>query len=153
MSRFSPRASLRQALLSLLLFSLAVTALAPAVASAAIRSCRADPIVWLSNGDTVQMTVDVAASASDVRRITYTLHAPAGTSITRIIYTGGVLQSKEQVVLYADQPHGHYITDTVVTTRPKRIPVTANTAAAGEFRGSVAGRDGDHLILNFTAGR
>ncbi len=133
-----------------MLLGLLFTLLVPHAAFAALRSCRADPIVWLSNGDSVQMTVEIAADVADVRRITYTLHAPVGVTIDRIVYTGGALQSKEEVVFVADQPRGHYVTDTVVTTRGKGIGVTANTAESGTFRGSVSGFNSEHLVLNFT---
>ncbi len=137
-------------LVALLLLGLAFTLLVPHGAFAAISSCRADPIVWLSNGDSVQMTVSVNAEPAHVRRITYTLHAPAGVTIDRIVYTGGALQSKEEVVFVADQVPGQYVTDTVVTTRGKGIGVTANTAESGTFRGSVSGFNSEHLVLNFT---
>ena len=133
------------------LCALVVLAQHPLGVSAAIRSCRADPIVWLSNGDSVQMTVEVAADASDVRSIIYTLHAPAGATIDRIVYTGGALQSKEEVVFIADQPAGQYVSDTVVTTRGKRHAVTANTNESGTFRGSVSGLSSEHLFLHFTS--
>ncbi len=137
--------------MAMLLLGLVFTLLAPHATFAAIRSCRADPIVWLSNGDSVQMTVEIAAEAADVRRIEYTLHVPIGVSATKIVYTGGALQSKEEVVFVADQPASQYMTDTVVTTRGKGKPVTANTSESGTFRGSISGFSGDHLILHFTS--
>lgn len=131
------------------LLGVAVLLQQPLTVAAAIRSCRADPIVWLSNGDTIQMTVEIAADVADVQGILYTLHAPVGVTVDRIVYTGGALQNKEEVVFVADQAPGHYVTDTVVTARGKGKPVTANTNYGGQFRGSVAGLSGDHLILNF----
>ena len=135
----------------IVLLGLVVLAQHPLGVSAAIRSCRADPIVWLSNGDSVQMTVEIGADAADVRSIHYTLHAPVGATIDRIVYTGGALQSKEAVFFVADQPAGQYISDTVVTTRGKRHVVTANTNESGTFRGSVSGYSGEHLFLHFNS--
>ena len=142
--------SARHVPLGAMLALLALMFVLPHHVFAAISACRADPIVWLSNGDSVQMTVDVGTSPGDVRKITYTLHVPVGVGVDRIVYTGGALQSKEEVVLVDDQSPGYYVTDTVVMARGKGIRVTANTSEAGSFRGSVSGVNGEHLILNFT---
>lgn len=137
----------RQRLLILMGLLLVVVSLYAQSASAALRACRADPIVWLSNGESVQMTAQIATDANDVRRITYTLHVPEGIEVERIIYTGGALSSKEEVVFVADMPPHHYRTDTVVTAHGRGIDVTAVTAVQ-QHRGSASGVNNQHLIVD-----
>src|SRR4029079_4822539 len=85
----------RNNICALLLLLLVGTLSLVGSAGAAIRGCRGDPIVTLSDGTTVQMTVDVAADVGNVTRIVYTLHTPAGSSVKNIAYTGGALANKE----------------------------------------------------------
>lgn len=118
------------------------------VARAGVRSCRTDPLVWLSNDQIVQMSATISADPSDVRLVTYTLHAPAGTSITRVQYTGNPFTNKEQVVFVADLPADHYTTDTIVNTGDLSVPVVA-TSAVYPLADSVAGLSGSHMPLDF----
>ena len=115
----------------LILAVLALSALvligSPPVAARVI-GCRADPIVLLSNGKIVRMTAQVDTAARNVRRITYTLHAPEGTSVRRIIYPGGALKSKERVVFIADLPANRYRSETLVDVRSGRVAVKGNTS-------------------------
>jgi hypothetical protein len=117
-------------------------------AAAGLGSCRADPIVMLSNGEQVRMTVAVDTDAAAVQQITYTLHAPVGTSITQIIYTGGPLQDKEQVLFYADRPENSYTTDTIVTSPISNVTVLTSTFLTNTFA-SVSGMTNQHLRLVF----
>jgi hypothetical protein len=78
-------------------------------AAALVRACRGDPIVWLSNGTKVTMIASIAADASQVKMVTYTLHAPRGASVTKVLYTGGVLQGKERVIVLFDRVSGYQI--------------------------------------------
>ncbi len=133
-----------------LLMLIAMSIMAVQSAHATLRACRADPIVWLSNGESVQMTTAIAADAADVRKITYTLHVPEGLEATKIVYTGGALTSKEEVVFVADMLPGQYSTDTVVTMRQKGVSVTATTGTSGIYRDEVTGLSNEHLIQNFT---
>jgi hypothetical protein len=135
----------RYALVAYLLIGL-IWSISPAAAG--LGSCRADPIVFLSNGEQVRMTVAVDTDADDVQQITYTLHAPVGTSITKIVYTGGPLQDKEQVLFYADQPENSYITDTIVASASGDVTVLASTFITGTFA-SVSGMTNEHLRLVF----
>ena len=122
-------------------------------ATAGTRACRADPIVWLSNGQAVQMTVEVAAPAVDVRQITYFLHVPPGTTMKEIVYTGGALSSKEQVYLVSDLPLNQYTIDTLTTVRGTDIPVTATVNMMDQGRQSATGVNGQHLMVYFDLGR
>ena len=128
---------------------IAMSVIAVQSAHATLRACRADPIVWLSNGESVQMTTTIAADATDVRSITYTLHVPKGLLATRIVYTGGALSSKEEVVFVADMPAHQYSTDTIVSMRSKGVNVTAMTGTSGIYRDKVSGVSNEHLVQNF----
>ncbi len=110
------------------------------------RACRADPIGWLSNGESVQMTTTITTDASDVLKITYALHVPQRLQATKIVYTGGALASKEEVVFVAALPPHHYSTNTVVTMRAKGIDVTATPRTSGTYRAEVAGVSNEHLV-------
>src|SRR4051794_28963160 len=76
-------------------------------AAAIVKACRGDPKVYLSNGTKVTMTASIAADASQVKLVTYTLHAPHGTSVDTVVYTGGDLKDKERVVVVFDRASGY----------------------------------------------
>lgn len=142
----SSRTRLRLVEISLLV--IACVLFVPSSSFAAISGCRGDPIVWLSNGQMVQMAAIAEAPAANVRRIVYTLHAPRGLSVSKIVYTGGALQSKEKVVFAADLDAGTYSTDTLVETKSRHVRVTAITHI-GSQKSSLAGTSGKHLITHF----
>jgi hypothetical protein len=99
-------------------------------ASAAIRICRGDPRVWLSNGTQIAMTATIGADASQVKLITYTVHVPRGLSVTKVVYTGGALANKERVVVLFDRTSGYQIeavTTLVGTVASVTIDATVNT--------------------------
>lgn len=121
-------------------------------AYAIVTGCRGDPIVRLSNGQQIQMTVEVAADASDVQEVRYTVHAPVGTSITRVIYTGGPLASKERVVFYDDLPSHHYSTETLVYLLGKETQVSAKTAMRNRIE-RVSGLTGEPLVVKIRLDR
>jgi hypothetical protein len=100
-------------------------------AHAAISSCRRDPIVTLSNGDQVQLTADIATSASNVKNISYVLYGPTGTTVQQVVFTEGTTNPTETFNYVADLPVQGYASDTVVTTAggpPVHVTVTATVA-------------------------
>ncbi len=99
-----------------------------ATAHAAV-GCRSDPVIQLSNGVKIQLSAAIAADASDVQRIVYTLHIPSGLAVTRVIFTAGGLGGREWLVVQADDALGSYDTTTVVDTRTHGVAVTAFTQA------------------------
>jgi hypothetical protein len=101
--------------------------------TAGMRACRADPIVWLSNGAKVTMKARIAADASQVKLITYTVHAPRGLSLTHIVYTGGALKGKERVIMLFDRTSGYTI-EVVANTGATVTPVTIVTAVGNTRR-------------------
>jgi len=117
-------------------------------ASAAMRSCRADPIFKLSNGDMLTLTLEIGADAMSVRNVTYVLHVPAGVTVIRVTYTAGGIGTKEMYKVYQDSPAKTYTTDTVVTTQNTgSVMVTATTRLNSVFAKSASGYNGQHLIV------
>jgi hypothetical protein len=116
-------------------------------ASAAVSGCRADPIVWLSNGTSLRMTVSIAADVSQVQMITYTVHAPRGLTVKSIVYTGGALQAKERVVMLFDRTSG-YVIETRVDLGKTVASVTA-TAAVGYTTRTLSGSSTSPLVFQF----
>ncbi|MBI5029132.1 MAG: hypothetical protein HZB51_01295 [Chloroflexi bacterium] len=117
-------------------------------ADAALMSCRADPIVFLSDGSKVTITAEIATSASNVQKVQYALHAPSGTQVVRVIYTAGGLGKRETFTLYDDSLPGTYVSDTVVTTRNGKVPVKVTTSLGGLNLGVATGYSRDHLIVS-----
>jgi len=118
---------------------------------AAFDTCRADPIIVLSNGAEIRIAATVGTAADNVRQISYLLHAPIGTSITQLVYTGGPLANKEQVAFAADLHPDHYLVDTIVDTQTTGITVTT-TVVIGEDKQSASGLSQQHLFLYFPTG-
>src|SRR5262245_35863040 len=54
----------------------AVTIASPA--QAALDGCRADPVIYLSDGTALDVTADISTSAANITGIAYTLHVPKG---------------------------------------------------------------------------
>ena len=94
-------------------------------ASAAI-PCQSDPVVTLSNGDVLDLSAVVDDSTDDVQQVSYTLHAPVGTSVTSEVDTSA-LGPKDTFQFYADEPAGTYRAGTKVTTLTPQISVAATT--------------------------
>lgn len=129
------------------LWAMILTLLMPSNALAAM-SCRADPIVTLSNGKVVQMISFMETDPANVRGIVYTLRAPAGTTVKNIAYTGGALAGKEKVVFIADRAAGVYVSETVITTTTSGVRVSAQTRIGGASA-LISGLSGQRLVANF----
>ena len=131
----------------LLIAVLMVAGLPNTQASALYRKCRSDPIFKLSNGDVINITLDISTSETDVRNVSYALHVPAGVTVTRVTYTAGGIGKKETYRVYQDSVLKSYTTDTVVTTQNTgSIAVVATTRLNATFAQSVSGFNGDHLV-------
>lgn len=116
-------------------------------ASAALRSCRTDPIFKMSNGDSLAVTVDIAADATNVRNVTYLLHVPAGVTVTKVTFTAGGLGTKEMYKVYQDSPAKTYTTDTVVTVQNTgAVTAAATTRLNATYAVTVSGLTGQHLL-------
>jgi hypothetical protein len=96
--------------------------MAPA-SHAAISGCRSDPVVILSNGNTLHLSAIINDTTTDVQQVSYTLHAPVGTWITGVSDTS-VLDLKETLRFYADNPPNTYSVASKVSALTPRIRVT-----------------------------
>ena len=136
------------------LFILLVTMLAlPTMqASAALATCRVDPIFLLSNGDIITVTVAISTDAANVKNIHYILHVPAGVTVTRVTYTAVRQVTSETYVVKQDSPAKTYTTDTVVTTQVSgRVAVVVYTRLNGVPTTSISGYSGQHLITTINS--
>lgn len=97
----------------------------------AVLWCRADPVVLLSNGVTLDIGASVSTFLLDIKTVHYELHAPVGVSLVTAIYTPGLVTllglPKESFSFYADQPAGQYKVVTTVDTRSGNAQVIADT--------------------------
>jgi hypothetical protein len=93
---------------------------------AALGGCRSDPVVTLSNGNALDLSAVVDDTASDVQQVSYTLHAPVGTTIVSETDTSA-LGPKDTFVFYADQPPNTYSAGTKVYTTTPQISAVATT--------------------------
>lgn len=113
-----------------------------AQAQASLLHCRTDPIVTLSNGDVVIITVDIDADPTQVQRIDYTLHVPAGVTATNIVYTGSDRGLNENLTLLQDSD-AEYKSVTVVRTS-KSVAVAVIMSLGGDTD-SATGNGGKKL--------
>jgi len=110
--------------------ALAVLMFRPGDAFAGVTVCDTDPIVTLSNGAVVTMVDHVSTTQSDLQTVSYTLHVPAGVTVTNVQYDT-VFGSLESLSVVADQASGNYWQDTVATTGTSWVPVMATASIAG----------------------
>jgi hypothetical protein len=115
-------------------------------ASAAIRSCRTDPVILLSNGELLQTDATIETDEENVQQVTYTLHLPVGVKVIAIVNTPSRVGDREVVKFVDDLPPYHYSTDTVITTFTPNVLSTAHTRALLRD-GSASGASGDHLVI------
>jgi len=116
-------------------------------AAAIVQGCRSDPIIWLSNGTKVTMIADIAADASQVKMVTYTLHAPRGGTVNQVVYTGGALKDKERVTVLFDRVSGYQIearTDLGTTVASVTI-----TATVENEKRSITGTSSSSIVFVF----
>jgi hypothetical protein len=116
-------------------------------ASAGMRVCRGDPIVWLSNGAKVTMTASIGADASQVKMVTYVVHAPRNVSVNKVVYTGGVLKDKERVNVVFDRASGYQIE--VVTTLVSAVAPVTIDASVGKTRRTLTAPSSTKIVFLF----
>jgi hypothetical protein len=120
--------------------------LAPTGAEAAMAGCRADPILYLSNGTVMTITVDIGADVSAVKSIMYTVRVPQGVKLVRAVYTPFPgFTGKEKLQVQDDAQAGQYVSDTVVQTDNKNIVVVATTHLVSKVQ-AVSGYSNQHLV-------
>lgn len=117
-------------------------------ASAALARCRTDPIFVLSNGDSLNISVDISADAVNVRNLTYTIHVPAGVTVKKVTYTAGGLGTKEMYKVVQDSVAKTYKTDTVVTTQNTgSVAVITTTILNKMYSATASGYNGQILTV------
>ena len=135
-------------LLCLLILVSTVFLLPSGSASAALVKCRIDPIFLLSNGDVINVTVDISTDAANIRNIHYVLRVPAGVTVKRVTYTNLNLILPETYQVVQDSPEKTYTTTTTVTTRTSnRVEVLAMTRLNSVFAKYVSGYSGERLMV------
>lgn len=135
-------------LIFLMIAIMALAILPNMQASAAFRKCRTDPIFKLSNGDVINITLDINTEESAIRNVLYIVHVPAGVTVTKVTYTAGGIGKKETYKVYQDSPANTYTTDTLVTTQNTgSVAMTATTRLNGVYAESASGFTGQNLIV------
>jgi hypothetical protein len=122
---------------ALLVGTLAGGSLSAEHASAQFAVCYGDPIVFLSNGSMLKLSFSAQTGAANVQAAQYTLHLPAGVSITKINTSGNNIGDMETVVPVNDNPAGLYSSDTLVTASVS-VPLTASESLQGSGWTSVS---------------
>lgn len=112
-------------------------------AYAAAVGCRHDPIVTLSNGDIVTISVDLDADYPTVKKIEYKLHVPKGVTAASIVYQDANPNIQEKIDLPQDAKVGQYLTETKVEA-PKSVQVVV-TSQYNTQSLTVNGKGGDNL--------
>jgi len=93
------------------------------------------------------MIADIAADASQVKMVTYTLHAPRGGMVNQVVYTGGALKDKERVTVLFDRVSGYQIearTDLGTTVASVTI-----TATVENEKRSITGTSSSSIVFVF----
>jgi hypothetical protein len=100
----------------------------PQSALALSSGCRSDPIVILSNGATIDMSVALGTSVSNVDHVVYTLHVPPGLRVLAVVNTGLLDGTRSRVDTVNDAAPDHYWTETTAYTRVADVEVSASSA-------------------------
>ena len=129
-----------------MLLLLAVALLIPSSTSAAIRVCRADPIIVLSNREILRTNAIIGTHITNVRQVKYIIHIPKGVQVLAVIHTSGRLRDKEVVELIDDLPPYHYTTKTVISTTDPNVRSVAQTRVLARY-GSASGLSGQYLTI------
>ena len=117
---------------------------------------RAGPIIWISGTSgasagacQINVGVDVSASSTQIQNITYAVHGPAGTAVTKYVATGGALKGKESYTYTADRTDLAVSTITTVTTTDGSVPVTVHesgNAWVGSTKVDVSGMSNQPIL-------
>jgi hypothetical protein len=130
----SPKLIARRVLfIASILFSLlALNAPLTLPTEAALDGCRSDPAIYLSDGTTLDLSVDIGTDVSNVTKIAYVVHVPAGLQVRLYAATPTLgFEGKETFSVINDAPSGVYKTDTLVKTTTDDVGVTAYTTLVG----------------------
>jgi len=150
MSLFTPERPL-PAVLGATLFGVgllaSMLASAPRPAHAAV-SCRVDPIVTLSNGSIMHLGATIADNASDVKSVSYTLHAPVGTHLVSLVYPSDANGIRQTFRFYPDNAATSWDVYTYVDSKTRGVGVTATAEVNHRWTFSAAGVDHQQVRLH-----
>jgi hypothetical protein len=123
----------RALLIASILFSLlALNAPVTLPTEASLDGCRSDPAIYLSDGTALDVTVDIGTDVSNVTKIAYVVHVPAGFQVLLYAATPTLgFEGKETFAVINDAPAGQYQTDTFVKTTTDDVVVTSYTTLVG----------------------
>jgi hypothetical protein len=109
---------------------LVIGPLAPTT-EAAVSGCRADPLVLLSDGTILDVSVDIGTNVANVTEIRYVIHGPIGVKLVAALSTPTLgFAGRETFTYYGDARPGEYVTETQVRTSYDNVAVTAYTTFA-----------------------
>ena len=119
--------------------------------SAALMTCRGDPIFTLSNGTVLTIVVEAETAADNLDKITYTLHVPPGVEVESVVYSPP-LGNKEKYKVIQDNRPGSYTAETLVKTKQaNNVNIFATASLDSGASGSAAGYEDQNLIINLQA--
>lgn len=105
---------------------------------AGVDVCRDDPVIALSDGSTLVVSVTAATAPSNVSGISYTVHVPQGLTVQSISYTGDLSADQQPVQVVADELPGRYDTYLTVASPVPHVLVS-NTSSVNGSSLTVAG--------------
>jgi hypothetical protein len=98
---------------------------------AAVSGCRADPLILLSDGTILDVSVNIGTNVANVTEILYVIHGPSGVKLVAALSTPTLgFAGRETFAYYSDALPGQYITETRVQTSYNNVGVTAYTTFA-----------------------
>ena len=100
--------------------------MAPAT-HAAISGCRSDPVVILSNGNTLDLSTVATDTCDDVQQVSYTLHGRAGTWVTSEVDPSMPGPNDTFHCSCADEPPSTHSAGSKIGTPAPQIPVAPTT--------------------------
>jgi hypothetical protein len=98
-------------------------------------SCRADPIVTLSNGVQVEMDNTIYDDSSNVSKVAYTLHGPMGTTVKSVSYANSTPGIAETFQYVADNQRGDYYSYAAIYDTTPQVNVQYYTTATNTATG------------------
>ena len=110
---------------------------------------RSMPIVFLSDGHRVHLTTTMYDAQSDITSVAYTVHVPAGVTVTRVLDTESPANSAlDTVKVYTDSAPGQYDASVTVSTKTPGIASTLDVQIPSVGAGSASGTSGSSLYVH-----
>ena len=146
---------IKRLLMLVILISLLFAAKPVSNVSAALTTCRTDPILTFSNGAKLTVATTISTTETNMTRVSYVVHTPKGVTMTRVMYTASGLNTKEVLTMLYDQAPNVYVVETIVTTTVNGVSVKAfgnlTTSTSGYSAASVTGLNGQKLVYRLSS--